>query len=37
MLHPPCRDFLFSPDTGAISTIKYDKLGVPSLPQALFR
>lgn len=29
------RDFLFSPDTGAISTIKYDKLGVPSLPQAL--
>ncbi|KAL4449541.1 hypothetical protein ABPG77_007185 [Micractinium sp. CCAP 211/92] len=29
------RDYLFSPDSGAISTIKYDKLGVPSLPQAL--
>ncbi|KAL4421514.1 hypothetical protein ABPG75_010805 [Micractinium tetrahymenae] len=29
------RDYLFNPDTGAISTIKYDKLGVPSLPQAL--
>lgn len=32
----PRRDFLFDPDTGAISTVKYDTLGLPSLPQALF-
>ncbi|PRW60334.1 photosystem reaction center subunit H [Chlorella sorokiniana] len=29
------RDFVFDPDTGGIGTLKYDKLGVPSIPQQL--
>lgn len=32
----PRRDYLFDPENGAISTISYDRLGVPSLPQSLF-
>lgn len=29
------RDYVFNPDTGAISSIKYDALGIPSIPQSL--
>lgn len=29
------RDFVFNPDDGAISSIKFDALGIPSLPQGL--
>ena len=29
------RDYVFNPDTGAVSTIKVDALGLPSIPQAL--
>lgn len=29
------RDFVFDPDTGGIGSIKYDKLGIPSIPQQL--
>jgi uncharacterized protein YrrD len=31
------RDYLFDPDNGAVSTIKYDLLGLPWLPQQLLR
>ncbi|KAI7836888.1 hypothetical protein COHA_009220 [Chlorella ohadii] len=30
------RDYVFDPDTGAIGTIKYDRLGIPTIPQQLF-
>ena len=29
------RDFLFNPDNGQISSIRYDALGLPSIPQEL--
>jgi sporulation protein YlmC with PRC-barrel domain len=29
------RDYVFNPDSGAISSIKYDALGIPSIPQSL--
>lgn len=29
------RDFLFNPDSGQISSIRYDALGLPSIPQEL--
>jgi sporulation protein YlmC with PRC-barrel domain len=29
------RDYVFNPDTGAVSSIKYDALGIPSIPQSL--
>lgn len=29
------RDFLFNPDSGQIASIRYDALGIPSIPQEL--
>jgi sporulation protein YlmC with PRC-barrel domain len=29
------RDFVFSPDSGALALLRYDALGLPSIPQAL--
>lgn len=34
-LLPQVRDYAFDPDSGAISTLKFDVLGLPSIPQAL--
>lgn len=34
-LNPQVRDYAFDPDSGAISTLKFDVLGLPSIPQAL--
>ncbi len=32
---PQVRDYMFNPDNGQISTIKYDTFGIPAIPQSL--
>jgi sporulation protein YlmC with PRC-barrel domain len=29
------RDFVFNPDNGQVASVRYDALGIPSIPQAL--